>query len=132
MSAAVAAALKKIAAFILSDKELRGKLFVVIGSIICGFLGLLCIPVVVIASLGNMEIEPPEIDKSLFNEAAFMQSLDSDKQAQLVNLQNQGQAIEDAMTDVDCKDQTIKAQLIYLSFLENVQDFNAQSYADLF
>ena len=132
MSAAVAAALKKIAAFILSDKELRGKLFVVIGSVICGFLGLLCIPVVVIASLGNMEIEPPEIDKSLFNEAAFMQSLDSDKQAQLVNLQNQGQAIEDAMTDVDCKDQTIKAQLIYLSFLENVQDFNAQSYADLF
>lgn len=132
MSAAVAAALKKIAAYILSDKELRGKLFVVIGSIICGFLGLLCIPVVVIASLGNMEIEPPEIDKSLFNEAAFMQSLDSDKQAQLVNLQNQGQAIENAMTGVDCKDQTIKAQLIYLSFLDNVQNFNAQSYADLF
>ena len=132
MSAAVAAALKKIAAYILSDKELRGKLFVVIGSIICGFLGLLCLPVVVIASLGNMEIEPPEIDKSLFNESAFIESLDSDSQAKLVNLQNQGQAIENAMTGVDCKDQTIKAQLIYLSFLENVQNFNAQSYADLF
>jgi len=132
MSAAVGAALKKIAAFILSDKELRGKLFVIIGSIIAGFLGLLCLPVVAIVSLGNMEIEPPEIDKNMFNEAAFMQSLSSDQQAQLTNLQNQGQAIEDAMTSVDCKNKTIKAQLIYLSFFENVQNFNAQSYADLF
>lgn len=132
MSAAAAAALKKIAAFILSDKELRGKLFVIIGSIVCGILGLLCLPVVVIASLGNMEIEPPQIDKSLLNEAAYLSSLDSSQQAELVNLQNQGQAIEDAMTGVDCKNQTIKAQLIYLSFFENVQNFNAQSYAELF
>ena len=132
MSAAVAAALKKIAAFILSDKELRGKLFVIIGSIVCGLLGLLCLPVVAIVSLGNMEIEPPEIDKSMFNEAAFIQNLSSDQQAQLANLQNQGQAIESAMTGVECKDQTIKAQLIYLSFFDNVQNFNAQSYADLF
>ncbi len=132
MSTAVGAALKKIAAFIFSDKELRGKAFVIIGSIICGFPGLLCLPVVVIASLGNMEFEPPEIDKSMFNESAFIQNLSSDRQAQLANLQNQGQAIEDAMTDVKCKDQTIKAQLIYLSFFENVQNFNAQSYADLF
>ncbi len=43
----------------------------IIGSIVCGFLGLLCLPVVAIVSLGNMEIEPPEIDKSMFNEAAF-------------------------------------------------------------
>lgn len=132
MSAAVAAALKKIAAFILSDKELRGKLFVIIGSIVCGFLGLLCLPVVAIVSLGNMEIEPPEIDKSMFNEAAFIQNLSSDQQMQLTNLQNRGQAIEDAMTGVDCKDQTIKAQLIYLSFFDGVQNFNAQSYVDLF
>ena len=132
MSAAVGAALKKIAAFILSGKEVRGKLFVIIGSIIAGFLGLLCLPVVVIASLGNMEIEPPEIDKNMFNEAAFMQSLSSDQQAQLTNLQNQGQAIEDAMTSVDCKNQTIKAQLIYLSFFDGVQNFNAESYAKLF
>ena len=132
MSATVAAALKKVAAFILSNKELRGKAFVIIGSIICGILGLLCLPVVAIASLGNMEIEPPEIDKSMFNEAAFIQNLSSDQQAQLTNLQNQGQVIEDAMKGVDCESQTIKAQLIYLSFFDNVQNFNALSYADLF
>ena len=36
------------------------------------------------------------------------------------------------MTSVECKDQTIKAQLIYLSFFDNVQNFNAESYAKLF
>ena len=46
------------------------QVFLIIGSIVCGFLGLLCLPVVAIVSLGNMEIELPEIDKSMFNEAA--------------------------------------------------------------
>ena len=132
MSTAVAAALKKIAAFILSDKELRDKVLVIIGSIIAGFLGLMCLPAVVLLSLGNMEFEPPEIDKSLFNEAAFIENLSDEQQAQLVNLQNQGQAIESAMVNADCKNQTIKAQLIYLSFFDGVQNFNAQSYANIF
>ena len=132
MSTAVAAALKKIAAFILSDKELRGKTFVIIGSIIAGLLGLMCLPAVVLVSLGNMEFEPPEIDKSLFNEAAFIENLSDEQQAQLVNLQNQGQAIESAMVNADCKNQTIKAQLIYLSFFEGVQNFNVDSYANIF
>ena len=132
MSTAVAAALKKIAAFILSDKELRGKTFVIIGSIIAGFLGLMCLPAVVLLSLGNMEFEPQEIDKSLFNEAAFIENLSDEQQAQLVNLQNQGQAIESAMVNADCKNQTIKAQLIYLSFFEGVHNFNVDSYANIF
>ena len=132
MSTAVVAALKKIAAFILSDKELRGKTFVIIGSIIAGFLGLLCLPAVVLLSLGNMEFEPPEIDKSLFNEAAFIENLSDEQQAQLVNLQNQGQAIESAMVNADCKNQTIKAQLIYLSFFEGVHNFNVDSYVNIF
>lgn len=132
MSTAVAAALKKIAAFILSDKELRGKVLVIIGSIIAGLLGLICLPAVVLVSLGNMEFEPPEIDKSLFNEAAFIENLSDEQQAQLVNLQNQGQAIESAMVNADCKNQTIKAQLIYLSFFEGVHNFNVDSYANIF
>ena len=132
MSTAVAAALKKIAAFILSDKELRGKTFVIIGSLIVGLLGLICLPAVVLVSLGNMEFEPPEIDKSQFNEAAFIENLSDEQQAQLVNLQNQGQAIENAMVNADCKNQTIKAQLIYLSFFEGVQNFNVDSYANIF
>lgn len=132
IAAAAKALLKKVAVDIALDKDKRNKFLLIVGSIIAGVLGLLCLPVVVIASLGNMEFKPPEIDKNMFNEAAFIQSLSSDQQAQLANLQNQGQAIEDAMMGVDCKNQTIKAQLIYLSFFDGVQNFNAQSYADLF
>ena len=132
MSAAVAAAVKKIAIYILGDEHKRGKLFVAVGSIIAGFLGLMFLPIAVISSIGSMNIEPPDIDKSLFTESALFESLDSEQQAEITNIQNQGQAIEDAMTNAGVRDQTIKAQLIYMSYFEDVQNFNAESYADLF
>ena len=132
MSATVAAAVKKIAIYILGDEHKRGKLFVAVGSIIAGFLGLMFLPIAVISSIGSMNIEPPDIDKSLFTESALFESLDSEQQAEITNIQNQGQAIEDAMTNAGVRDQTIKAQLIYMSYFDEVQNFNAESYADLF
>ena len=132
MSATVAAALKKIAIYILSDEKKRGKLFVLIGSIVVGFIGLMCLPVAVLSSMGSMEVEPPEIDKSLFNESAIIAGLDSEQQAKITEIQNSGQAIEDAMTGAGVRSQTIKAQLIYMSYFDGVQNFNAESYANLF
>ena len=132
MSAAVGAALKKIAIYILGDDKKRGKLFVAVGSITAGFLGLMCLPVAVLSSMGSMEVEPPEIDKSLFNESAIMAGLSSEQQEQITNIQNQGQAIENAMTGAGVRSQTIKAQLIYMSYFGEVQNFNAESYASLF
>lgn len=132
MSSAVAVAVKKIAVYILGDENKRGKLFVAVGSIIAGFLGLMFLPIAVISSIGSMNIEPPDIDKSLFTESALFESLDSEQQAEITNIQNQGQAIEDAMTNAGVRDQTIKAQLIYMSYFDEVQNFNAESYAHLF
>ena len=132
MSSAVAAAVKKIAIYILGDEHKRGKVFVAVGSIIAGFLGLMFLPIAVISSIGSMNIEQPDIDKSLFTESALFESLDSEQQAEIINIQNQGQAIEDAMTNADVRDQTIKAQLIYMSYFDEVQIFYAESYADLF
>ena len=132
MSATVAAAVKKIAIYILGDEHKRGKLFVAVGSIIAGFLGLMFLPIAVISSIGSMNIEPPDIDKNLFTESALFESLDSEQQAEITNIQNQGRAIEDAMTNAGVRDQTIKAQLIYMSYFEDVQNFNAESYANLF
>ena len=132
MSAAVAAAVKKIAIYILGDENKRGKLFVAVGSIIAGFLGLMFLPIAVISSIGSMNIEPPDIDKNLFTESALFESLDSEQQAEITNIQNQGRAIEDAMTNAGVRDQTIKAQLIYMSYFDEVQNFYAESYADLF
>lgn len=132
MSATVAVALKKIAIYILGDEKKRGKLFVLIGSIVVGFIGLMCLPVAVLSSMGSMEVEPPEIDKSLFNESAIIAGLDSEQQAKITEIQNSGQAIEDAMTGAGVRSQTIKAQLIYMSYFDGVQNFNAESYANLF
>ena len=132
MSATVAAALKKIAVYILGDEKKRGKLFVLIGSIVVGFIGLMCLPVAVLSSMGSMEVEPPEIDKSLFNESAIIAGLDSEQQAKITEIQNSGQAIEDAMTGAGVRSQTIKAQLIYMSYFDGIQNFNAESYANLF
>ena len=132
MSSAVAAAVKKIAIYILGDEHKRGKLFVAVGSIIAGFLCLMFLPIAVISSIGSMNIEQPDVDKSLFTESALFESLDSEQQAEITNIQNQGQAIEDAMTNAGVRDQTIKAQLIYMSYFDEVQNFNAESYADLF
>lgn len=121
MSATVGATLKKIAIYILGDDKKRGKLFVAVGSIAAGFLGLMCLPVAVLSSMGSMEIGPPEIDKSLFTESAIMAGLDSEQQTKITDIQNQGQAIEDAMTNAGVRVQTIKAQLIYMSYLDKVQ-----------
>lgn len=132
MSSAVAVAVKKIAVYILGDENKRGKLFVAVGSIIAGFLGLMFLPIAVISSIGSMNIEPPDIDKNLFTEPALFESLDSEQQAEITNIQNQGRAIEDAMTNAGVRDQTIKAQLIYMSYFDGVQNFYAESYADLF
>ncbi len=132
MSATVAAVLKKIAIYILGDEKKRGKLFVLIGSIAAGFLGLMCLPVAVLSSMGSMEIEQPEINAEMFSDSALFESLDSEQQAQIENLKNQGRAIEDAMRGAGVRSQTIKAQLIYMSYFDDVQNFNAQSYANLF
>ena len=132
MSETVAAALKKLAIYILGDERKRGKLFVLIGSIAVGFIGLMCLPVAVLSSMGNMEIEQPQIDKSLFNESAIMAGLSSEQQAKITEIRNSGQEIEDAMTNAGVREQTIKAHLIYMSYFDDVQNFNAESYANLF
>ena len=132
MSAAVAAAVKKIAVYVLGDEHKRGRLFVAVGSIIAGLLGLMFLPIAVISSIGSMNIEQHDVDKNLFTESALFESLDSEQQAGITNIQNQGQAIEDAMTNAGMRDQTIKAQLIYMSYFDEVQNFYTESYADLF
>lgn len=98
MSATVAAALKKIAIYILGDEKKRGKLFVLIGSIAAGFLGLMCLPVAVLSSMGSLEIETPEVDRSMFTDSAFMATLDEDQQSQIAEFQSQGEAIAAAMS----------------------------------
>ena len=132
MSATVAAVLKKIAIYILGDKNKRGKLFVLIGSIAAGFLGLMCLPVAVLSSMGSMEIEQPEINAEMFSESALFESLDSEQQAEINKIQGAGQEIESKMIEKGLQEQIIKAQLIYYSYFDENPLSDFTEYASLF
>lgn len=68
----------------------------------------------------------------MFSDSSLFESLDSEQQAKITEIQNSGQEIEDAMRGAGVRSQTIKAQLIYMSYFDDVQNFNAQTYANLF
>ena len=108
MSATVAVALKKVAIYILGDEKKRGKLFVLIGSIAAGSLGLMCLPVAVLSSMGSMEIEQPEINAEMFSDSSLFESLDSEQQAKITEIQNSGQEIEDAMRGAGAADSRLR------------------------
>ena len=117
---------------ILADKKIRDKVLLLIGSIVVGFLLLLAAPIIALYTLGNVEIEAPEIDRSAFNGSAFIEQLSPEQQEQMSELQSAGEAIETEMTVLGIADQTIKAQLIYMSYFDEVEGFDANFYAHLF
>jgi len=119
----------KLALDILGDKETREKVGIILLSIIVGVLLLLFAPVAVLMTMG--EIEPPDISGN-FDQAAWMQFLDSEQQNQIAQMESAGQQIASAMESAGVREETIKAQLIYISCFDGVtvDDFNA--YANLF
>jgi len=131
MSATVAAALKKAAVYILGDEKKRGQLMTVVLSTAVGLLLLLCAPAVMLSSLGEVgeEAQVPELH---INADDFYSSLDSESRQRLDDIRSAGNDIANAMDEKGVKVQTIKAQLIYMSYFEDVQNFNAESYANLF
>lgn len=129
IAAAAKALLKKLAVDLALDKDKRNKFLLIVGSIVVGLIFLLMTPVVVLSSIGG--IDPPSVELE-FNESDFLNNLDEESRKKLEIMQAQGQAIEDAMVGTNMGDQSIKAQLIYLSFFENVSNFDVQTYVDLF
>ena len=129
IAAAAKALMKKLAVDLALDKGKRNKFLLIVGSIVVGLIFLLMTPVVVLSSI--VGIDPPTVELE-FNESDFLNNLDEESRKKLEIMQAQGQAIEDAMVGTNMGDQTIKAQLIYLSFFENVSNFDVQTYVDLF
>ena len=131
MSAAVAAALKKAAVYILGDEKKRGKLVTAVLSAAVGLLLLLCAPAVMLSSLGEVgeEAQVPELHLNSYD---IYSSLDSESRQRLDDIRSAGNDIANAMDEKGVKVHTIKAQLIYMSYFDEVQNFYAESYANLF
>ena len=117
---------------IIADKKVIDKVLLIIGSILVGFIILLAMPIIVLYSMGNVEFEAHEIDKSAFTESDFIAQLPSEKQEKIAHTQALGDEIESKMTALGIADQTIKAQLIYMSYFDEVENFDANFYAHLF
>lgn len=131
MSATVAAALKKAAVYILGDEKKRGKLVTAVLSAAVGLLLLLCDPAVMLSSLGEVgeEAQVPELHLNAYD---IYSSLDSESRQRLDDIRSAGNDIANAMDEKGVKVHTIKAQLIYMSYFDEVQNFYAESYANLF
>jgi len=123
--------LKLLTAFV-PNKKAGKKLGILVLSIAFGLIYLLCLPVVLLSSMGSTKPNMSEIDTAMFNKEEFWATLDSEKTEKLNDLMDAGQAIETEMAKLGIADQTIKAQLIYVSFFENVKGFDANAYANLF
>ena len=114
------------------DKNNRNKFLLLIGSVVVGFILLFAAPIAILCSMGNTKIEKPTIDKSAFNESSFIAQLPSEKQEKIAHTQVVGSEIESEMSSLGIADQIIKAQLIYMSYLDEAEDFDTGFYAHLF
>lgn len=122
----------KLLITILSDKKFGKKIIILVLSIVFGFIYLLCLPVIVISNLGSVDLDTTGVDMTQFTEDNFMSQLDSEQADKINAMKDAGTAIETEMANLGIADQTIKAQLIYASFFENVENFDANFFANLF
>ena len=84
----------KLALDILGDKETREKIGIVILSIVVGVVLLLFAPVAALMTM--QDIDPPDVSGN-FDQAAWMQSLDSEQQDKITQMESAGQQIVSAM-----------------------------------
>lgn len=111
------AAMIKAIIQILADEKTRNKVIVLILSIVVGLLRMLVMPIIVLQTMGTID------------ESALLSGIDS---AQTAAMEANGQAIADALAARGLQSQTIKAQLVYMSFFEVGQIPNFDAFAAIF
>ena len=123
------ALLKNLTVGVAADKNKRSKFLTLLGSIIVGTVLLLFAPLAVFISMGKTESPPVDVQ---FDEAAFLSQLSPEQQKDIAAVEADGQAIADAMAARGLQEQTIKAQLIYMSYFGENRLSDFAYYADLF
>lgn len=116
MSATVAAALKKIAVALLTDK----KALKTIGGIVLGVLIIIIMPIVAVVSLFNGGIE---IDTDRL-QTMVVENLSAEEQAKLQAVEDTMYAIEDAMLAAGFPARVKEAQVLYVLALSDFADDN--------
>ena len=121
------AVLIKLALSLLGDEKTRKKLLIAVLSVIVGLLGMMCLPFIILHSMNKIGV--PEISTSAVDQTQFLTNIDTEKTAEL---EDTGQTIANAMSVIGLQEQTIKSQLIYLSFFEDKEISDFSQYAEIF
>lgn len=111
MSATVAAALKKIAVYVLTDK----KALKVVGSIVLGIVIIIIMPIVAVVSIFNGDIN---IDTDRLQEMV-VQNLSAEEQEKLQFVEDIMNGIETAMKDAGFTGRVKEAQVLYTTALSD-------------
>lgn len=113
MWSTIAAALKKIAVAILSNKKLRNKVCIFILSVTVAFF----MPIIAVLAIfsGKIEFTDEQIQQVVDN-------IDEEELEKLMKVQETMDDIEEAMKDADMHDRYEEAQLLYLFALYDYQD----------
>lgn len=135
MSATIAAALKKIAVSLLTDR----KALKIVGGIVLGIIVIIVMPIAAVLAVFSGDIN---IDIDRLQEMVE-ENLSDDQQAKLQSVEDMMNGINDAMTEAGYEDRAREAQVLYVmalsdkaadeDFLENLVGCfsDDQSYEDL-
>lgn len=130
----MAAKIAKILAAFVDKKKLGKKLGILVLSIAFGLIFLLVLPVVVMKSLGNIsgDSAKPSINTAQLTESNIKAHMSDSNREKVERMERDGQAIETKMNELGIKEQTVKAQLIYMTEAEKLTDLDADAYCNLF
>ena len=130
----MAAKIAKILAAFVDKRKLGKKLGILVLSIAFGLIFLLVLPVVVMKSLGNIsgDSAKPSINTAQLTESNIKAHMSDSNRELVERMERDGQAIETKMNELGIKEQTIKAQLIYMTEFDRLTNFDADAFCNLF
>ena len=130
----MATKIAKILAAFVDKKKLGKKLGILVLSIAFGLIFLLVLPVVVMKSLGNIsgDSAKPSINTAQLTESNIKAHMSDSNRELVERMERDGQAIETKMNELGIKEQTVKAQLIYMTEADKLIDLDADAYCNLF
>ena len=128
------AKLVKLLASFVPKKKLGKKLGILVLSIAFGLIFLLVLPVVVMKSMGKLSGNSvaPTLDSRYLTESNIKAHMSDSNRELVERMEHDGLAIETKMNELGIKEQTVKAQLIYMTEAEKLTDLDADAYCDLF
>lgn len=130
LAAVAKALLKKIVLDIVLDEKKRRGFLMAVGSISVGLFFLMITPIIFLSAIAD--IEPPLYSDIEFDREVFLSQLPPEQQEKIAAMEADEQAIAEAMAAIDLQEQTIKAQLIYVSYFEDNRFTDFTAFADHF